>query len=136
MSEERPAGVRSEDGLWEWDGQAWRPVAPAGQPAPPPFSVGGQPVWGAQPAAAPRGGGKAVASLVLGILSLLVWLLPILGIPVGVIGLTLGILGLGGSRRGLAITGVILSAIGLAFALVNAVVGAYLGATGQLRFFR
>ena len=136
MSEQTPGRVRSADGYWEWDGQAWRPVTPVGQPAPSLPSPGDPPVWGAQPAAAPRGGGKAVASLLLGIVSLLVWLVPIVGIPVAVVGLTLGILGLGGSRRGLAIAGVILSAIGVALALVNAVIGAYLGATGQLRFFR
>jgi hypothetical protein len=72
---------------------------------------------------------------VLGIASLIVWLLPIVGLPVAITGLVLGILGSKGSRRGMAIAGIVLSAIGLAGALINASIGAYMGATGQQRFF-
>ena len=135
MSQRGPDLMRSPDGRWEWDGQAWRPVAgvpPAGQPAPP--------QWGAQPmpapAAARRGGGQATASLVLGIVSLIAWLLPIVGLPVAITGLVLGILSASGVKRGMAITGIVLSSIGLVLGVINFAVGAYLGATGQLHLFQ
>jgi Domain of unknown function (DUF4328) len=35
MSDQSGARVRSPDGRWEWDGQAWRPVAPPGATPPP-----------------------------------------------------------------------------------------------------
>jgi hypothetical protein len=136
MSQQPPEPIRSQDGRWEWDGQAWRPVTPiasvssrAGEPPPPPWAAQTQP-------AARGGGGQAVASLVLGILSLVAWLLPIAGIPIAGIGLLLGILGVTrGSRRGMAVAGIVLSAIGLLLSVINAAIGAYLGATGQLRTF-
>lgn len=135
MSQQPPEPIRSQDGRWEWDGQTWRPVTPvasvsrAGEPSQPPW------IAQAPPSAARGGGGQAVASLVLGILSLVAWLLPIAGIPVAGIGLLLGILGVTrGSRRGMAVAGIVLSAIGLLLAVINAAIGAYLGATGQLRF--
>jgi hypothetical protein len=107
-------------------------VPPAGQPAPP--------QWGAQPiptpAAARRGSGQATASLVLGIVSLIAWLLPIVGLPVAITGLVLGILSASGVKRGMAITGIVLSSIGLVLGVINFAVGAYLGATGQLHLFQ
>jgi hypothetical protein len=135
MSQRGPDLTRSPDGRWEWDGQAWRPVSgvpPAGQPAPP--------QWGAQPiptpAAGRRGSGQATASLVLGIVSLIAWLLPIVGLPVAITGLVLGILSASGVKRGMAITGIVLSSIGLVLGVINFAVGAYLGATGQLHLFQ
>lgn len=119
--------IRSQDGRWEWDGQAWRPasqIAPAQPVAPPPAP------------ATRQGRGQAVASLVLGIASLIVWLLPIVGLPVAILGLALGVVGAKGSMRGIAIAGTILSVIGLVFAAINAAIGAYLGATGQLHVLR
>lgn len=90
-------------------------------------------VAGAAPAHS-ASSGKAVASLVLGIVGLLAWLLPIIGLPVTIIGLVLGI----GARRSpnskMATAGIIMSLIGLVLTIANAAWGAYLGATGQLDF--
>ncbi len=82
------------------------------------------------------GSWKSTTSFVLGLLSLGTWLLPICGAPVTIAGLVLGILGINANtKRGTAIAGVILCSIGLLLTLVNAAVGAYLGATGQLQLF-
>jgi len=75
--------------------------------------------------------GKAVASLVLGLIGLAAWLLPIIGLPVTIIGLVMGAKGRR-SRPGMAGAGIVLSIIGLVLSLINAAYGAYLGATGQL----
>jgi phage FluMu protein Com len=75
--------------------------------------------------------GKAVASLVLGIISLLRWCCPLLGLPIAGTGLVLGMMSLKSGRRGMAIAGVVLSGIGLALALANAIYGAMLAASGQ-----
>jgi len=83
------------------------------------------------PAAAPRGGGKAVASLVLGILGLVLWFIPLFGLPVTIIGLVLGIAALKSPRRGMAIAGTVMSVIGLVLSLVNAAFGVYLAMSGQ-----
>lgn len=97
--------------------------APVAEPAPAPSSV---PVPVAEPASAPvtpvpayavpsdlskPGGGKAIASFVLGILGLLGWIIPIVGLPMGVIGLILGSTSLKSSHRRLAIAGIVLSSI-------------------------
>lgn len=74
---------------------------------------------------------EAVAALVLGVVSLIAWCLPLCGAPVTVIGLVLGVRGLQSSQRGIAIAGIALCSIGLLLTLVNAAIGAYLGATGQ-----
>jgi hypothetical protein len=76
-------------------------------------------------------GGKAIASLVLGILGLVCWCLPILGLPMTIVGLVLGFKGQRSPNHGLAIAGLVLNTIGLMFSIVNAAIGAYLGATGQ-----
>jgi len=77
------------------------------------------------------GGGKAIASLVLGIVGTVGWCLPIVGLPVTITGLVLGIKDLDSRNRGMAIAGVVLCSIGLLLSVINAAVGAYLGATGQ-----
>ena len=133
MSEHGP--TRSADGNWEWDGQAWQPVAHAAPAA----TESATPPWSAQqyavPAPAARGGsGLAITGFVLGIVSLIAWLLPIIGLPVAIIGLVLSFLGTRGSSRGLAIAGIVVGAIGLILGLINAAIGAYLGATGQMQF--
>lgn len=74
----------------------------------------------------------AVISLILGIFSLGAWLLPICGVPISIIGLVLGIVGRSSSRRGMAIAGLVMGALGLLLAIGNAALGAYLGLTGQL----
>jgi hypothetical protein len=82
------------------------------------------------------GGGKAVASLCLGLFGLIAWLLPIIGFPVTITGLVLGIKSLNGPRRGMATAGIVLCIIGLVITTINAAIGAYLGATGQLNYLK
>jgi hypothetical protein len=87
----------------------------------------------AQPAA---GGGKAIASLSLGLFGLIAWFLPIIGFPVTITGLVLGFKSLNGPRRGMATAGIVLCIIGLVATTANAAIGAYLGATGQLHYLK
>ncbi|HSR47545.1 MAG TPA: DUF4190 domain-containing protein [Anaerolineales bacterium] len=82
--------------------------------------------------AAPDRSGLAIASLVVGVVSLCAWLLPICGVPFSVVAVILGALGLNSSRRGMAIAGIVLGAIGIILSLANAALGAYLGATDLL----
>lgn len=80
----------------------------------------------------PAGGsGQATAALILGIISLFAWCIPLVGLPTSVVGLVLGVKALNGPARGMAIAGVATSSIGLLLSVANAVLGAYLGATGR-----
>ena len=98
-------------------------------------SYGGQPMNGyGQPYPAPdfytqmndpysapppdKSGGKAVVSLVMGIISFLTWCIPVMGSCVSLIGLILGLQSRKGSSKGMAITGIVLSSITLAVSLV------------------
>ncbi|NBQ40842.1 MAG: hypothetical protein EBU34_13980 [Alphaproteobacteria bacterium] len=78
------------------------------------------------------GGGKAVTSLVLGIVGMLAWLLPIIGLPVTITGLVFGVRSLNSANKGMAIAGLTLSIIGIVLSIINASIGAYMGATGQM----
>lgn len=82
------------------------------------------------------GGSKAIASLCLGLFGLVAWFLPIIGLPVTITGLVLGIKSLNGARNGMATAGIVLCIIGLVLSTANAAIGAYLGATGQLHYFK
>ena len=75
--------------------------------------------------------GKAVTSLVLGIIGLAAWFIPLFGLPITIIGLVKGIKGLESEKRGIAIAGVVICIIGLVATIFNAGLGAYLGVTGQ-----
>lgn len=81
--------------------------------------------------------GLGLAALILGIVAFLTSWFPLLGIPVGVVGLILGILGLNkvkkglATNRGMALAGVILSAIGLLFAIGWIILSAVLYASGS-----
>lgn len=79
-----------------------------------------------------KGNGKAVASLVLGIIGLIAWIIPIIGAPINIVGLVMGIKNRTGKNKGLAIAGIVLCIIGLIATIVNGAIGAYKGATGQL----
>ena len=68
---------------------------------------------------------KSTGALVCGIISLIMWLLPIIGLPVSIVGLILGC-------KNKYKTGIILNAIGLVLTIINATVGAVLGAQGKL----
>ena len=76
--------------------------------------------------------GKALASMILGIIGLIAWLIPLIGLPITVIGLILGVKSLKSNNSGIATAGVVTSIIGLVLTIINASIGAYLGATGQL----
>ena len=84
----------------------------------------------------PDRSGLAIGSLVLGIVSLCAWFVPICGLPVSLSGIILGALSLGSSRRGMAIAGLILAALGLLLSIGNAAIGAYLGMTGNFFDFQ
>ena len=74
--------------------------------------------------AVPDRKGMAVASLVLGILSVELFCLWYLSLPCAVVGLILGILSLKSSGRGMAIAGLVLSIIALAIAVVMIILAA------------
>ena len=71
----------------------------------------------------PKGGkGLAIASLVLGILSLCASVAWWCGGPLSIVGLVLGALGVKSSGRGMAIAGIILSAVGLILLVIFRVI--------------
>lgn len=76
--------------------------------------------------------GKAIASLVLGIIGLIAWFIPFFGYPITIVGLVLGVKGIKSQNRGMGIAGLVLSIIGLVFTLINSVIGAILGMLGLL----
>lgn len=98
---------------------------------PPSYAPAGYPA----PMAQPRRSGLAIASLVLGIASLIFWLLPILGLPVAIAGIVTGVMARSGSRRGMALAGLICSIIGLVLTIINGAVGAYLAVQNSSHFF-
>lgn len=83
------------------------------------------------PASPPPGGGKAIASFILGLIRVIAWCLPILGFPINLTGLVLGITDRKSSQRSFAITGIILCSIGLLLSALNGGYGAYLAITGR-----
>lgn len=99
-----------------------QPPFPPGPPYPPQPPYG----WPAHHANPPRNG-LGTASLVLGILGALFSLIPLIGViawPMVIIGLVLGVLGIlraqagTADNRGVAISGTVLSAVGLAFCML------------------
>ena len=84
------------------------------------------------PAPMPEQKGFSIASMILGIVGFLAWCIPLCGFPVCLTGLILGIVGIKKGGKGMAIAGIIMSAITLVMTIVNSAIGAYLGATGQL----
>ena len=84
------------------------------------------------PAPMPEQKGFSIASMILGIVGFLAWCIPLFGFPVCLTGLILGIVGIKKGGKGMAIAGIIMSAITLVMTIVNSAIGAYLGATGQL----
>lgn len=105
---------------------------PSGAYLPPPQGYGAPNIYvqpGAYPyvvaAPAEPGSGQAVASLVLGIVSIVVAFIPCFGlvsIATGIVGLVMGILGRKSvSRHGMAVTGIVLSIISLCLAILGIV---------------
>lgn len=96
------------------------------QPTPPPYQQGQSFQNPYAPYAAPavqptQGGGLAITSLVLGIVSIALCWLFYLGLPAAVVGLILAIIARRSPvRRGMATAGLVCSIIGLAFSLCDA----------------
>ncbi|WP_291377969.1 DUF4190 domain-containing protein [Demequina sp.] len=85
-------------------------------PPPPPM---GDPMGGAPQ---PQGKGMAIASLILGIVSVAMCLYWFLAIPAGVIAIVLGVIARGrGVGAGMALAGIITGALGAVLGLVVAV---------------
>jgi hypothetical protein len=74
---------------------------------------------------------KATTSLVLGIIGMVAWFIPIIGLPIQIVGLLFCIKAKHSTKSGHATAGIVLCIIGLVFSIVNASIGAYMGATGQ-----
>lgn len=73
-----------------------------------------------------------IVAFVLGIINIASWCVPLCGCPFGIAGIVLGVMGLKSKKlRTLAMIGLILSILSIVGTLINAVIGAYLGATGQ-----
>ena len=68
--------------------------------------------------------GKAVASLVLGIIGLFAWIIPLVGFPVTIVGIVMGGIGMKSQHPGMAIGGLVMSIIGLIATVINAFLGA------------
>ena len=62
---------------------------------------------------------------------MLAWCIPLFGAPITIIGLILGITSLKSPSRGMAIAGIVLSAVGLVATVINGILGAYMAVTGQ-----
>lgn len=84
------------------------------------------------------GSGKAVASMVLGILSIVLCYVPVLGLVLALIGLPLAIsamranpAGSPGATRGIAIAGLVTSIIGLVIGILYIVGIAVVGCVGM-----
>jgi hypothetical protein len=92
-------------------------------------AAGGYPAYPYAPLPDQRG--KATAALVLGIIGLVAWCLPLAGLPVTIVGLVMGIKGRRSARASMATAAIVLCILGLVASIVNAIVGAYLAATGR-----
>ena len=77
---------------------------------------------------------RSLTALVLGLVSILTWIIPIAGLPTTILAIVFGAKSLKGEKRTRAIVGLVLGIVFLIFTIVNAVAGAYMGATGQLKF--
>jgi hypothetical protein len=75
------------------------------------------------PVTQPDRKGLAIASLVLGLLSLFSFCLVFCAGPLGLAGIITGIAGLKSSQRGLAIAGIVLSGLGLVISVILALIG-------------
>ena len=84
------------------------------------------------PPPAPNPTGKATAGLLLGIFGMVAWIIPLFGLPITIVGLVMSAKGMQSTSRTKAVAGLVLTIIGLVFTIVNAAIGAYMGATGQL----
>lgn len=93
---------------------------PGDQPVDPQFQQPAAPAYGA---VAQQPKGLAITALILGIASVVFCWVWWISIPAGIVGLVLGIIGMKkGQPRGMALTGIILSAIGIVIAIILIIV--------------
>lgn len=85
-----------------------------------------EPITSPPPPSTANRPGLAIASLVLGLITLIAWCLPICGAPLAIAGIITGILGLNSTNRGMAIAGLIIASLGLILSIVNSIVGVLL----------
>ena len=143
--------VSLEDLVWRDGMAAWAPLRTEFSPTtPPPISPVGtsanpspaaathsQPMsFATASTPAPAAQTPSKTGFVLGLVNLITWFIPLVGLPLSIWGLVASIKALRQGGGGLAITGLILNSIALILTLVNAAVGAYLGATGRHPLFR
>lgn len=76
--------------------------------------------------------GKATASMTLGIIGLIFWLIPLFGAPITIVGLVLGVKAQGIEKSTKGTAGIVMCIIGLVLTIINAAIGAYMGASGVL----
>jgi hypothetical protein len=109
------------------------------QPPPPGFTPGGYPNYQPPPPPAGASTGLAIASLVLGILSVPCFCFTWFDLPLAIVAIILGVLALNkvktgqGGGKGMATAGLILGSIGLILALVLIIVGFVAGPAIQQR---
>jgi hypothetical protein len=96
----------------------------------------GQPPQGFGPPPQEATSGLAIAALVVGILGFFAACCPLIGLPVNITAIILGFMSINKPGRGMAIAGLILGGIGLLLTLANAILGAYLAASGQHPMFQ
>ena len=76
---------------------------------------------------------KSIAALVLGIVGLIAWLIPLAGFPITIVGVILSVNGMK-SNKSYAKAALIISIIGLVLCIINASIGAFMGANGMFDF--
>ena len=77
------------------------------------------------------GNGFGIAGLVLGIISIPAFWYPLVGIAFGILGIIFSVMGLKKSQS-FAFAGYTCILIGLSFSVINALIGAILGASGLI----
>lgn len=84
-----------------------------------------------------KSNGMAIASMVLGIISLLLFCIPYFAIPASIVGLILGIISIRGKKdgKGMAIAGIILSSIALLIGVLIIILSAAIASSGLLDEF-
>lgn len=85
------------------------------------------------PSSQPNQNGTATIALVLSCIAMIAWLFPLLGVPVAIAALVLSIKAHKANKK-LSQVALVLAVIGLFASIVNAGIGAYMGAKGELFF--
>lgn len=65
----------------------------------------------------------ALVGMILGLCSIIAWIIPLIGYPCTIIGIIFSACAMGSNKKGMAITGLILSIIFLIVTLINSFIG-------------